>query len=171
MTPFLKWPGGKRWFVANFADLLPTNFEQYVEPFLGSGALFFHLRPKRSLLADVNRELMDTYRAVRDDPAGVERVLQRYHRDHDAGHYYAIRAARLRAPTTRAARFIYLNRTCFNGIYRVNQGGVFNVPIGTKTAVVVSRPTLSGGDVVAGNRHSAGTCGAAGRTVRRPVPW
>lgn len=135
MTPFLKWPGGKRWFVACHAHLLPTEYGRYVEPFLGSGAVFFHLQPKRALLSDMNAELIATYKAVKADAADVERLLRAHHRRHTHEHYYAIRDARLRTASTRAARFIYLNRTCFNGIYRVNLDGVFNVPVGTNTAV------------------------------------
>jgi DNA adenine methylase len=133
MLPFLKWPGGKRWFVTHYADLIPRAFGRYVEPFLGSGAVFFHLKPKKALLADSNSELIETYKAVKHDPDSVLAHLRRHHRDHCHEHYYQVRDAMPRTPTTRAARFIYLNRTCFNGIYRVNLDGTFNVPIGTKT--------------------------------------
>jgi DNA adenine methylase len=137
MLPFLKWPGGKRWFVAEHAHLLPTTYERYIEPFLGSGAVYFHLEPRKALLGDANEDLVETYRAIKKDPAGVERHLRRHHRDHDAEYYYAVRDGLMRTGVTRAARFVYLNRTCFNGIYRVNLQGKFNVPVGTKTAVVL----------------------------------
>lgn len=144
VIPFLKWPGGKRWFVARHADLLPRTFGRYVEPFLGSGVVFFHMNPRAALLGDTNRELIETYDAVRRDPDGVLRHLRRHQRAHDHAHYYRVRDAAMRTPATRAARFIYLNRTCFNGIYRVNLDGTFNVPIGTKTAVLLDTDDFRG---------------------------
>lgn len=137
MLPFLKWPGGKRWFVTQHAHLIPSEYETYIEPFLGSGAVFFHLEPRRALLGDTNEDLVATYQAIKSDPAGVERHLKRHHRDHDSEYYYSVRDGLMRAEATRAARFVYLNRTCFNGIYRVNLQGKFNVPVGTKTAVIL----------------------------------
>ncbi len=138
MTPFLKWPGGKRWFVSSHAELLPTDFRVYREPFLGSGAVFFHLNPQRAVLSDTNRELIATYRAIKSDALAIERRLRRHQSLHDDDHYYRTRnAPRTADLRTEAARFLYLNRTCFNGIYRVNLQGVFNVPRGTKTAVVL----------------------------------
>lgn len=144
MLPFLKWPGGKRWFVTRFADSLPHSFGRYIEPFLGSGAVFFHLQPERALLGDRNSELIEAYKAMKRDPEGVLAHLRRHQRDHCHEHYYRIRGAVPRTPATRAARFIYLNRTCFNGIYRVNLDGRFNVPIGTKTAVLLETDDFSG---------------------------
>ena len=138
MTPFLKWPGGKRWFVFNHAELLPVEFRVYHEPFLGSGAVFFHLNPQRAVLSDTNRELIATYRAIKSDALAIERRLRRHQSMHDDDHYYRTRnAPRTDDLRTEAARFLYLNRTCFNGIYRVNLQGVFNVPRGTKTSVVL----------------------------------
>jgi DNA adenine methylase len=137
MVPFLKWPGGKRWFIFHHASLLPKIFDRYVEPFLGGGSVFFHLEPNRSLLADTNAELIDTYRAIREYPTGVWRALRRYHRLHDADVYYRVRNRFFSKKISLAARMIYLNRTCFNGIYRVNCDGRFNVPVGTKTSVVL----------------------------------
>lgn len=137
MLPFLKWPGGKRWFVTRHAHLLPKEYDTYIEPFLGSGAVFFYLEPRKALLGDANEDLVATYRAIKSDPTGVERHLRRHHRDHDADYYYAVRDGSMRTDVTRAARFVYLNRTCFNGIYRVNLEGKFNVPVGTKTAAIL----------------------------------
>lgn len=137
MLPFLKWPGGKRWFVTQHAHLLPTKYETYIEPFLGSGAVFFHLEPRKARLGDANADLIATYRAIKKDPTGVERHLRRHHRHHTSNYYYAVRDGDMRNDVTRAARFVYLNRTCFNGIYRVNLEGKFNVPVGTKTAVIL----------------------------------
>lgn len=106
-----------------------------IEPFLGSGALYFRLSPRNALLSDLNPELIGTYQAVRDQPDEVLSLLDDHQRKHSSDHYYAVRAASPSGSTERAARFIYLNRTCWNGLYRVNRQGQFNVPIGTKTKV------------------------------------
>lgn len=135
--PFLKWAGGKRWLVANHADLLNKRFNRYIEPFLGGGAVFFHLRPGNAILADANSDLIDCYIALRDQPASVWRALRRHQRNHCHDYYYDERIRRRSALAERAAQFIYLNRTCWNGLYRVNLRGEFNVPIGTKDSVIL----------------------------------
>ncbi|MCK9523070.1 MAG: DNA adenine methylase [Proteobacteria bacterium] len=128
--PFLKWVGGKRQLLKDLLRLVPRDIRHYHEPFLGGGALFFALRPSRAHLADSNAELIRTYTAVRDDVEGVIRALQqhRYQRDH----YYKIRATHPDhlSPNALAARMIYLNRCGYNGLYRVNRQGLFNVPFG-----------------------------------------
>jgi DNA adenine methylase len=134
--PFLKWPGGKRWFVANHAHLFPSSFNRYIEPFLGSGSVFFFLRPAKALLGDINPQIVDTYTALKNDWFEVEQHLERHDECHSESYYYLVRAARPRLLSRRAAQFIYLNRTCFNGIYRVNLEGNFNVPKGTKDLVL-----------------------------------
>ncbi len=131
--PFLKWAGGKRRLLAQYAPLLPNEVRGYYEPFLGSGAMFFFLRPRLRggvFLSDRVGELIATYRAVRDGVEGVIRRLRRHAYDRD--HYYRVRAQNPKrlSPAGRAARFIYLNRTGFNGLYRVNRRGEFNVPFG-----------------------------------------
>jgi DNA adenine methylase len=129
LTPFIKWPGGKRWAAARIANLIkPHLFGTYFEPFLGGGAVFFHMRPRRSLLADINEDLINTYRAVRNDPQGLARTLRR--QSVTAETYYRIRTLEPVASMARAARFLYLNRTAFGGIYRLNLAGEFNVPYG-----------------------------------------
>jgi DNA adenine methylase len=138
LVPFLKWAGGKRWLTAQYSRLLPKNFNRYVEPFLGSGAVFFHLRPGDALLSDSNAELINAYAEIRSNWRKVRSALQRHHRNHSEKYYYAERARQHRAPHEQAAQFIYLNRTCWNGLYRVNLRGEFNVPIGTKTAVMLA---------------------------------
>ncbi len=139
ITPFLKWPGGKRWFVHNYASLLPTTFNRYIEPFLGGGSVFFHLRPKDALLGDANPDVITAYMAVKRDWKRIERSLVYRQRAHllDDDYYYKQRGKVTEDPMDRAARMIYLNRTCFNGIYRVNLQGQFNVPRGTKNEVVM----------------------------------
>lgn len=135
IVPFLKWAGGKRWLTSTYFELLQQPFQRYIEPFLGSGAVFFHLAPKRALLSDSNHELIETYQVIRDDWRRVIKELRKHKRNHSKQYYYSVRSMRPRCPATRAARFIYLNRTCWNGLYRVNLRGEFNVPIGTKTSV------------------------------------
>jgi len=142
--PFLKWAGGKRWLVRNYSFLFDCEFERLVEPFLGSGSVFFSLQPKRALLADSNSELIRMYKAVKFDPLAVLRNLHRHNRNHSDDYYYEIRAMRPRTEAGLAARFIYLNRTCWNGLYRVNLSGQFNVPRGTKNSVLLPTDDFAG---------------------------
>jgi DNA adenine methylase len=135
--PFLKWAGGKRWFVSRFLGIVPTHFGRYFEPFLGSGALFFALEPRRAVLSDLNSDLIDTFSAIKEHWKAVTSVLRTYNRLHSTEFYYQIRRSSPRSKATRAARFIYLNRTCWNGLYRVNINGEFNVPVGTRENVVL----------------------------------
>ena len=137
LVPFLKWPGGKRWITSRLPALLPQAFKRYIEPFLGGGTVFFFLRPSKALLSDANNELIDTYLAIRDHPAAIAARLRNHDRRHGKRYYYAVRASQPTSPAAKAARLIYLNRTCFNGIYRVNQEGEFNVPKGSKDAVLL----------------------------------
>jgi DNA adenine methylase len=129
MKPFLKWPGGKRWLADTMANLF-SNTGRYIEPFLGAGAVFFALQPRKALLSDVNKDLMSAFQAVRDDAGLVIRQLSRL-----GINKKTFRNFRVSAPNdvlNRAIRLIYLNRTAFNGIYRVNFKGEFNVPFGCK---------------------------------------
>ncbi len=129
--PFLKWAGGKARLLPQLAPLLPRRMGRYFEPFVGGGALFFRTAPAEAVLGDINPDLVNVYRCVRDDLPGVIRELRRHR--FEKNHYYAVRAqdpATL-SPAQRAARMIYLNRSCFNGLYRVNRRGQFNVPFGS----------------------------------------
>lgn len=137
VLPFLKWPGGKRWFVQNHSDLLPGNYNRYIEPFLGGGAVFFYLQPNQAILGDINADLISAYQALKTNWRFVKRSLEYHHRMHCKKHYYHIRGKNPTLSLQQASRMIYLNRTCFNGIYRVNTNGQFNVPIGTKTDVIM----------------------------------
>ena len=132
LVSFLKWPGGKRWFVAKYASCMPAKYKRYYEPFLGGGSVFFHLRPAKATITDINPELINMYTAMRDDPYGLREILVYHQEHHSPEHYYEVRRDNPDASIERAGRFLYLNRTCFNGMYRVNQRGMFNVPIGTK---------------------------------------
>lgn len=129
MRPFLKWPGGKRWLVPHLLRLISDlDFKRYFEPFAGGAALFFSLRPRESFLSDVNADLINTYQQVRDRAPEIVRRLKRICVDRDT--YYSIRAEDPFDGIDRAVRFLYLNRTAFGGIYRVNSQGRFNVPFG-----------------------------------------
>lgn len=130
--PFLKWPGGKRWLIANYRHIFPAEYNHYFEPFLGGGSAFFSLMPQHATISDINGELVNTYRVMSRNPAQLRAHLIQHQEQHSATHYYAIRANVPYDAIERAARFLYLNRTCFNGMYRVNRLGEFNVPIGTK---------------------------------------
>lgn len=150
--PFLRWAGGKRPFLYRFADEMPAFPGSYIEPFLGSGSVFFHLMAKEpritpARLGDTNKHLVRCFIDVRDDPGKVHQELEVLQAGYDASadksdFYYQVRDAHNAFhPKSNAARFIFLNRTCWNGLYRVNQQGKFNVPYGSpKTGQVI--PTL-----------------------------
>ncbi|SEG14545.1 DNA adenine methylase [Billgrantia desiderata] len=137
VLPFLKWAGGKRWLVRDHPDIFPKEFNTYIEPFLGSGSVFFHLQPENALLADANKELITTYRALRNRNRKVEILLREYHENHSEDFYYHMREQSPKTQEEIAARMIYLNRTCWNGLYRVSLAGKFNVPKGTKENVIL----------------------------------
>jgi len=137
--PFVKWVGGKSQLLAQFESLFPREIVRYAEPFVGGGAVFFHLKRRfprmRAKLCDNNAELINAYRVVRDFPRELMARLDDHLSRFLAGrrdYYYAVRARETPAEETieRAARMIFLNKTCFNGLWRVNGGGRFNVPLG-----------------------------------------
>lgn len=138
-APIVKWVGGKSRLLAQLRPLLPPGVElmRHVEPFVGGGAMFFALRPERALLCDINPALLGTYQAVRDQVDVVVGHLSQLARGHDDKAYYRVRErynrVRSLSDAERAATFIYLNKTCFNGLHRVNRRGEFNVPIGRYT--------------------------------------
>jgi DNA adenine methylase len=136
--PFVKWAGGKGQLLPTFQGLYPApgTFQRYIDPFVGGGAVFFHVsalfRPKATVLSDTNAELIGTYQIVRDQVDALLEELAEHKARHSERHYYQVREQppeRL-DPVARAARFIYLNKTGFNGLYRVNSRGLFNVPFG-----------------------------------------
>lgn len=138
VAPFLKWAGGKRWLVNNYPEVFPDNYGRYIEPFLGSGAVYFHLQPKKALLSDLNGDLINAYRVVRDEWAALKAALSVLQERHSDDYFYVVRSWNPSNNIERAARFIYLNRTCWNGLYRVNRKGEFNVPRGTKNNVLLT---------------------------------
>jgi DNA adenine methylase len=128
--PVLKWAGGKRHLLDQILPLFPCVRPGgvYFEPFLGAGAAFFRLQPDHAVLSDTNAELIQTFRAVRDDVDGVISCLKEL--PHSEVDFYRVRSSTPTTPSAAAARTIYLNKTCFNGLYRVNLKGQFNVPFG-----------------------------------------
>ena len=143
MKPILKWPGGKRALCPELKkyitpELLKGN--RYIEPFIGGGALAFDLEHPNTTIADLNPELTNLYQIVKDKPAVLIARLKEHQDQHCEEHYYEVRAAdrnpdfKYSVPAARAARTIYLNKTCFNGLYRVNSKGFFNSPIGRTTS-------------------------------------
>ena len=143
VVPFLKWPGGKRWLSARLAVIARKALRgTYYEPFLGGGALFFALLPERAVISDVNSDLVNTYKATRDRAQEVIRRLKRLPVNKET--YDRLRAEVPHDPVRRAVRFLYLNRTAFGGIYRVNGNGKFNVPFGggDRTPEVLWRRSL-----------------------------
>jgi DNA adenine methylase len=133
--PFVKWVGGKRSILPALLERVPTEYGTYCEPFIGGAALFYAVNPKQAYLSDVNFSLVLTYTAVRDDVDGVIAELKTLRSKHDKKSYLSARLklAREDNPTKIAALFIYLNKTCYNGLYRVNKAGAFNVPMGSYT--------------------------------------
>ncbi len=129
-SPILRWAGGKSRLLPRLMPLLPVSYSRFIDPMVGGGALFLYLRPRHSILGDINLELMSFYRALRTHPDRLIRRMTSLRASRDM--YYRMRTLRTRDTVTRAVRFAYLNRLCWNGLYRVNRMGNFNVPIGSR---------------------------------------
>ena len=143
--PFVKWAGGKRNLLNSIRPLLPAEFSNYYEAFVGGGALFFAIadRAVHAYLSDNNLDLVITYQVIKADPTHLIAKLKEYAASHSSGQYYSVRETEYADPVEVAARFIYLNKTCFNGLYRVNKSGKFNVPIGSyKNPGIVNEENL-----------------------------
>ena len=139
-SPIVKWPGGKSRLLSQLWPLLPPHActRRYIEPFAGGAAMYFRLRPERAVLADINAQLVATYRCVQETVEPLCRALRTLERSHSLEQYYAVRK-RYNDTTpdsglSRCADFIYLNKTCFNGLHRVNRRGQFNAPAGRYAA-------------------------------------
>jgi DNA adenine methylase len=128
--PFVKWVGGKRQLLDILQNASPKKFNHYFEPFVGGGAFLFALRPAKATVSDINAELINTYEVIRDDMEGLLRSLRTHKNEPE--YFYTLRAKNILSmtPIQRASRFIYLNKTCFNGLYRENSRGQFNAPFG-----------------------------------------
>jgi DNA adenine methylase len=131
--PFVKWVGGKRSLLPEILSAIPPNFHKYYEPFVGGGAVFFGLYKslrEGAALSDTNLELILTYSVIQQSPDELIKLLKQHSAKHSNEYYYQIRKQEPKDPIKIAARFLYLNKTCFNGLYRVNSAGKFNSPIG-----------------------------------------
>ena len=136
MRPVVKWVGGKRQLVRDICRFVPEGFTNYVEPFVGGAALLFHLRPSKATINDVNTELIGLYEVIRDTPEELIDALERHDAKNSEEYFYKVRKLDRtsewddQSKVERAARLIYLNKTCYNGLYRVNSRGEFNSPYG-----------------------------------------
>ena len=128
LKPFLRWAGGKSWLVQRLRSLLPPSIGTYYEPFLGGGSLFFNLLPENAVLSDLNERLVETYEVLRGQPSELTSILRNWSNSETT--FYFIRNRDFPNKVFRAAQFIYLNKTCWNGLYRVSRAGKFNVPFG-----------------------------------------
>lgn len=142
--PFVKWAGGKRQIIEKLLKLVPENYETYYEPFVGGGALLFELSPRNAVINDSNKELMNVYKTIADDKGFEEtiKLLNSYEIKHSEKFFYKLRNLdkdkekfNKLTPAEHAARTIYLNKACFNGLYRVNSKGEFNVPFNKKLTI------------------------------------
>ncbi len=142
--PFVKWAGGKRQIMNEIMKYIPFNYNTYYEPFVGGGAVFFELAPKKAVLNDYNSELINVFECIKDEVKFEKMCTELNHHEsnHSEEYYYNIRnmdrdkkSFSKIADYKRAARTIYLNKACFNGLYRVNSKNEFNVPFGKKTKV------------------------------------
>lgn len=149
IAPFLKWVGGKRQIMPAIVDHLPNNISklEYIEPFVGGGAVLFHLQPKKAIINDFNSELINVYEVIKNDVESLIIDLKKHKNEPD--YFYSIRGIDRTdkfdslSKIERASRIIYLNKTCFNGLYRVNNAGEFNAPFGRyKNPNIVNEPTL-----------------------------
>ena len=146
--PFLKWAGGKRQLLPELLKRVPASFDTYHEPFLGGGALFFTLRPKKAILSDANADLTMAYQTVKSQLKSLLLKLHDHETNFERGgldYYLEIRSKSTGLPySATAARMIFLNKTCFNGLYRVNSKGEFNVPMGKwkKTPLICDAENL-----------------------------
>lgn len=149
ISPILKWVGGKRQLLAEIMPLISKNCSTYVEPFVGGGAVFFELQPKKAIINDYNEELINVYATVRDFPEDLIKKLEEHNNKNSEEYFYTLRALdRTKKYSNmncveKAARIIYLNKTCYNGLYRVNAAGQFNSPYGKyKNPNIINATTI-----------------------------
>ncbi len=149
VAPFLKWVGGKRQLISSITQYLPENIHKfrYIEPFIGGGAVFFHLQPQNAKINDLNKELMNVYLVIKNNLQELITDLRKH--QNNVEYFYKIRGLdrshefKNLTDVERASRVIYLNKTCFNGLYRVNNAGEFNAPFGYyKNPNIINEPTL-----------------------------
>lgn len=149
VSPILKWVGGKRQLLDEIIPLIPKKYSTYVEPFVGGGAVLFDLQPKKAIINDLNKELINVYEVVKDNVEELIKYLEIHNENNDEEYFYEIRKLdrseefETMDKIQKAARIIYLNKTCYNGLYRVNSSGQFNSPYGRyKNPNIVNSATL-----------------------------
>ncbi|MDO5088559.1 MAG: DNA adenine methylase [Leptotrichiaceae bacterium] len=136
ISPILKWVGGKRQILSEIMPLINKKYSTYVEPFVGGGAVLFELQPKKAIINDLNKELINVYMTVRDFPEELIEELKKHDEQNTEKYFYKLRALDRESDyetisnIEKAARIVYLNKTCYNGLYRVNSAGQFNTPYG-----------------------------------------
>lgn len=150
LAPILKWVGGKRQLLDTINPLIPKKITTYVEPFVGGGAVLFDLQPKKAIINDFNGELINVYRVVKENSHELLNLLEKHDELNSEEYYYKIRELdrtenyKVMSDVEKAARIIYLNKTCFNGLFRVNQSGQFNSPYGKyKNPNIINKPAIS----------------------------
>ncbi len=138
-SPILRWAGSKRKLLPDILSCIPGSTARYIEPFAGSCCVFLALQPNRAIISDLNSALIDAYKTIRRTPEEVSTAVLAM--PNTESFYYQLRACPIEQmdEVSRAARFVYLNRHCFNGVYRTNKSGVFNVPKGTKAGVIPTK--------------------------------
>ena len=143
--PFVKWVGGKRSILLELLKRIPEQYDSYHEPFMGGGALYFALQPQEAYLSDINFHLVITYQSVKNDTERLIKLLQKHEANHCKEYYLKMREqmGKEKDSTKLASIFIYINKTCYNGLYRVNKSGGFNVPMGNyKNPAIVDTDNL-----------------------------
>lgn len=148
LQPFLKWAGGKRQLLPTIAKFIPTKYTEYYEPFVGAGAVLFSLQPQECTINDTNSELINCYQVIKEHPEELLALCQQHQENNSKEYYYKLREQdrqddfKDRSSIARAARIIYLNKTCFNGLFRVNRQGQFNVPYGKYKNPTIAEPSV-----------------------------
>jgi DNA adenine methylase len=143
--PFVKWVGGKRSILSLLVERLPVKYSNYYESFVGGGALYFAVQPQKAFISDINSYLINTYSVIKNNISGLIECLKIHEKNHNKNYYLKIRKLFSKEENLikQASYFIYLNKTCFNGLYRVNKSGNFNVPIGDyKSPLILDEETL-----------------------------
>ena len=149
VAPVLKWVGGKRQLIEDISPLIPKQISTYVEPFVGGAAILFHLQPKKAIINDFNDELMNVYQVIKENPNGLIKILEKHKEANSEEYYYETRALDRTSDyenlskEEKAGRILYLNKTCYNGLFRVNSSGQFNTPYGKyKNPAIVNDVTI-----------------------------
>lgn len=149
IKPILKWVGGKRQLLSEIVPLIPKNINNYVEPFVGGGAVLFDIQPNKAIINDSNSELINVYKTIMNNPDELIEELKMHKLNNSSDYFYEIRAMdreknyKNYTTVNKASRIIYLNKTCYNGLYRVNQSGFFNTPYGRyKNPDIVNEITI-----------------------------